>query len=269
MSTFVKSLGTLATTEFTEVFKQNKYPHYTFVFQGNEADCRASGSTLYSKGWDITFNTGSPFTCTADITADVDSNHNQIAYGSGSYITVNWGLHYNATDKELLHVNTNIIPWINNITTSDKVNLEYQLTNGSSSLYTGSFTGGSGSIGAAEVVWTMTQNGAKTIPVLQQIFRQNKVVPSTYIFNVENTNIMKIYSNATLITETGLTSNWYSSMASSGTGTVYTTDDGQSVPCWYGWQKQPPSIDQNGSTVNIQQEWFFGLYFQNESGTPI
>lgn len=41
-----------------------------------------------------------------------------------------------------------------------------------------------------------------------------------------------------------------------------TTDDGQSVILLYGWQKQAPEQDENGSTITITEELWYGLYPQ-------
>jgi hypothetical protein len=202
------SFGTLTTGSRTEVYAVNKYPNITQEVWGNESDVRAAGSTYSADGWNVTFENGQfPFKGTMNVTGEIGSDNKQVPYGSGSIVTVNWKLRYNTTEKEILDCNTDVISWINNITVADKALLKWQIAN-TSSLDTSKFTGGSTSIAAANVVWTMAQNGQKTVPIIQQVLTKTLTVPNTYVASVENTNVNppKIYSNSTMVSETGMPS---------------------------------------------------------------
>lgn len=276
----------------SEKYEINKYPSITRTFVGTKAEVNASGSVYFAKGWQVQYTSGNPWTLTATINQPVDTNDTPVTSSAAS---VNWSLHYVTSEKELLHVGINGLfngsgGWISNITTKDKNSLEYyianppttQSANTASSVVipanidwtttNSAFYGSSGtSISASQVVWAMTKNGAKTVPIIQQVLRMTQVVPSSWGLGTFNSQLNRVYSKASVQSEIGVPSNWYSIMLQDtdpSSGTV-ATDAGVNIPLIYGWLKQAPEQTQNGININIQQEWVYGLYYQNIYGTRI
>ena len=283
------SFGTSSFLTRQATYKYNKPPHYVDTFVGSQTDVYSSGSAYYSFGWQVEYTPGNPWTMTATIDADIGSNNLPITTGS-AYITTNWGFHFNTTEKELLHTTVNGLnngngAWLNNILTQDKNALEYFIANppintstsGVNTPATMSWTtangysGNSTSIAAAQVVWAMTRNGAKTIPIIQPVLRQSIIVPTGYNMTSWVSNLNRVYAKSSVQSENGVPTNFYNLMAQDtdpSSGTVQ-TDTGTNIPLIYGWLKTPPSIDQNGLNITITQDWVYGLYYQNIYGTRI
>lgn len=283
------SFGTSSLASRVATFKYNKPPHYVDTFVGTSASVYYSSSVYYANGWEISIVPGNPYTLTATVDSDVNNNNQPITTGS-SYITTNWSFHFNTSEKELLHASVNglnntYVSWLNNITSKDKNTLEYFIANPPTSgsnppivlpidwtSGTSSFNGSSGtSISASQVVWAMTKNGAKTIPIVQPVVRMTIIVPYGYNLSYFTSNLNRVHYASTVQSQTAMPNNFYNIMAQDtdpGSGTV-TTDTGVNIPLHYGWLKTPPSIDQNGLNITIQQDWVYGLYYQNIYGTVL
>ena len=270
--------GQAGTGSFTADWKHNKYPSYTQLFYGTLAEVNYSGSIYWNKGWDVNIVQGNPCVLTATVNVELQSGGDGITpvTVAGTFVTCNWSFHYNTAEKELLEVNTNVIPWINQIATVDKTRIESLLSNtpsGSIDWGTGSanyFSGStSASVAACQVVYTMLKNGMKTVPIIQPILRQQLVVPNGWDLTTCGSNLERIYAKASVQSEIGVPSNFYAVMPQDSPDINYYTDSGTAIPCLYGWQKQPPTIDQNGTTMTITQEWNYGLWFQNIYGTRL
>ena len=263
MSTF---LGTSGYTTYEVEGQYNKFPTYTNTYVGLATDVDASASAYFAKGWNIktTQGAGDPMKKLVATLQCQTGGDGLTPVSTTSSYKWNWSMHTNIAEKELLYCNTWVIPWINNITTNDKILLESLLINGSGSLNTSGFTGGSASISASQVVWTMALNGQKTAPVTQPIVKMDLVAPYNVDLTVIKQNELRIYAKASVLAEQPtLLSNYYAQMQQPSDPSGLVTDNGSTIPLLYGWQKQPATIDQNGITCHIQQEWWFGLFPQN------
>jgi len=273
-------------------FKQGRPPRYIDTFSGEQAAVDFSASLYYAYGWEVnkTKEDGKPWTMTATIDSDIGSNNQPITTGS-SYVTTNWSFHYNTSEKDLLHcgkngVNITAASWITQISGSDIVALDYYISNPPTTqslnssvtipapitwTAAGGFSTNSTSINASQVVWAMTKNGVKTVPIVQPVLRMTMVVPNTYILTSFTNNLNRVYSKASVNSEIGVPSNYYNCMAQDSdpsSGTVV-TDNNVNLPLIYGWLKMPPTIDENGLQITITQDWVYGLYYQNMYGSRI
>jgi hypothetical protein len=246
----------------------NKYPSYTEMFYGTSASVYTSASVFAELGWTVKVTSGNPWTMEASIQCEIGSDNKTPITGSGNFVTVNWSYHYETTDKELLHVNADVISWINTINQQDKVVLDYNIANPPKDgiFPVASLTTSSTSISASLNVWNLAQTGTRTVPVVTPILRKSMVVPSTYNLSSFNTNLNNIYTLGTLTSSIGVPANWASIMPQQTDPSASATNG---LVCHYGWLKQPPTQDQNGTTINIQQEWRYGLYPQIVFGTTL
>jgi hypothetical protein len=303
-------LGTNGYAPSTEEYIYQQLPTYTRVFNGSESDVRYSGSIYRARGWNVKLEEGSPWKMTATIQSELNGSGSEDITpieSTGSFITVNWSLHYNTFEKNLLEVDNNgissgSISWIRDIDTADKFTLNDLLNNkpqsGSvahsmnlvdaginwsnytSSSYSGDlppfYHSNPTSLFASQVAFTLLNNGVKTVPVIQQVIRQTLTVPSSSVLTYYNNNINRVYSKSSMQAETGVPANWYAVMkqdadpsdvelvGSGGSGLT-----GSNLSLIYGWLKQPPSQDQNGATITIQQDWVYGLWFTALYGSRI
>lgn len=248
-------------------YQINKYPAYTRTYYGDSASVAVSASVYFNNGWTVKVTEGNPWKLEANIQCELGGGINPIT-GTGSYVTVNWSLHYKVTDKEILHVNQDVIPWINQILPQDKVVLDNFLANPpKNGLFpSASFSTNSLSVSSSMVVFNMIISGTKTVPVTTPILRKSMTVPSTFDMSSFNTNVLAVYTKGTLSSNIGIPSNWYAIMPQ-GTDPSSTVTNG--IPYHYGWLKQPPTQDQNGTTITIQQEFEYGLYPQNIYGNSL
>lgn len=301
--------GTNGFNSQTEEYSVNKYPVITKTFQGSESDVRTSGSIFLSKGWNVKLSEGIPWTMTATIQSELDTDGITPITTTGSFETINWSLHYNVVEKNLLEVGNNGLyngttAWIANIDTKDKVTLNDIINNPpksgsaawSGQIYDGGVNWGNSvwlggevfengapfsgsaaaSVTASQVAFTMAQNGVKSVPVVQPVLRMSMVVPSDYNLSTFNTDLMKVYHKSRVQSETGLPSNWYNIMPQeTDPSSLPVAGSGGSgatisaLPLIYGWLKQPPVQDQNGVVINVTQDWVYGLYFQNIYGSRL
>jgi hypothetical protein len=271
-----------------------KPPKYTVVYYGSQTNCNTSGSVYHAKGWDVKYTSGDlgdAYTMTATLNQEVGSDGITPLTTLGSYTTLNFSLHYNNSEKELLFAGVNVIPWINNISTKDKTTLESLIsnppTNATALGYSSTsadfgvnwnntdpnslFTGSSAtSISASQVVWTMANNGFKTVPIIQPVLRMNIVVPAGYNMSTFTSNLLSIYSQATMVSEINLPSNWNSVLPyNSDPSPLTAAGNGASIPLLYGWLKQTPDMNGNGSTITVNQDFIYGCWYQNVYGTRI
>ena len=241
-------------------YKQNKYPvsHQT-CYLDNYADAMYSASVYFNWGWDVDVTEGNPYTLEAVVNAEVGSTSNAIISSTGSYYTVNWSMHYVTPEKELLEVNTNTVAWINQISQQDKATLQNYIANPTGSMgWTGSLQST-----ASLTAYNLMTSGQRTVPIVQPILRQTLVVTNQFVLTGYNTNLLGVYSLSTLTSAIGIPTNWYDVMNLQTYGTV----TNNSIPYNYGWQRQPPTMDQNGVIITITQDYVYGLYPQNIYGT--
>ena len=250
------------------VYQVNKFPQYTNTFYGSSASVAVSASLYYLRGWQVEVESGNPWTMTATLNCEVGGDGITPITGSGTYITINWSYHYKTTEKEILHVNTDVISWINNINQQDKIRLDYLVANPPKDGVVDwtTFTTSSVSVSASVVLWNMLQSGTRTVPVITPILRQTLVVPSTYNMGSFNTNLYNVYTKGTLSSAIGIPTNWYNIMPQ---GTDPSSTATNNIPYHYGWLKNPPTQDQNGTVITIQQDYEYGLYPQNIYGTAL
>jgi hypothetical protein len=287
--------NTLGTNGFriqTWEYPYGKPPKYTVEFTGTQDDCNFSASVYYVHGWDVKMQNGNPWwTLTATINQEVknDGLTPISSSASGSYITVNFSLHNANNQKEILHVGSNIISWIDTIATRDKATLSQLIANPpmSGSFGYSSISGdqginwdffdpqspfylsNSGSIAQCQTVWTMVNNGFKTVPIVETTLRMSAVVPRTNDLSLFNKNINRIYSNTTLNSELGLPSNLYAVLPNNSDPATFVDAGGQPLTLLYGFVKQPPTQTQNGQTITIEQDWIYGLWYQNVFGNRL
>jgi len=265
---FNNNFGTDGYGPQESTYQVNKFPQYTVPYSGPSSSVYHSASIYYNKGWQVKVTQGNPYQMVATLQCELSSDGITPITGTGSYVTVNWGLHYKTTDKDILNVGTNIIPWIGQIETSDRILLANAINsppkNGILDFTT--FSTNSLSVSSSQTIWYMVQSGFKTVPIVTPILRMTLVVPSTYNMTSFNNYIGSNYSVSTLASAIGIPSNW-SSIMPQGTDPNPTGSNG--IPYLYGWLKQPPTQDQNGTTITIQQEWEYGLWPQNIYGTRL
>jgi hypothetical protein len=272
-----------STSSRHEQYYQNKYPHIEQIVVGNEPDVRATASVYWGKGWNIDFQSGNPFMGTFTIDAETDSSNNIIQYGSGSYVTVNWSMHYKPNQKELLYCNAAEIPWIVQLTGSQIASLERDFSNspaafdtGGNMLYPSCLTDGTTPATSQGILWNsasaavyaLHMQGFRTVPISVPILRQEIVVPKTYPLAGYDVYMGRIFSVATLTTNASVPANWAACLGQPNDPTAISSY-GVSIPYLYGWLQQPSTKDGHGSTITVQREWEFGLWPQNVYGTRL
>lgn len=258
----------------TEEYVQNKNPKITQEFCGTEAEVRATSSLLYNYGWDVTIKNGNPWTGEATIQATVSGNSPITGSSTTSSIsatsTPTWTLTSTIGEKELLHCNTKIVPWISQLTDYQKSILEVAISNpptgslydaypnfnSGSSLYGGGYTAG-------DIVWRMARQGFRTVPVLQKILKFSISLPSGSDLTYYGSDELGIYTKSTLLTQVGVPANLYTIMPQDTNPSSGSTDG---IPYYYGWQKQPVDIQRQGNNDVINLEWKYGLWPQNIFG---
>lgn len=276
----ISTLGTSSFTTVTEEYQINKYPKYSVEFQGTEAAVRATGSNYYSKGWNVVYTSGNPFKGVAKLEAEVSGDGVTPITGSGTYVTVNWSIHYKVTEKEILHASVSQIPWLSQLNENQVNILERRFSNPPEAgktlqqaepTFNATFNGStpptfSGSYTAGDVIWNMAQMGFKTIPIVTPVLRISITSNNAVALTGYTTNLYRFYSKSSLASAIGIPSNFTACMPQDSDPSTSTT---RGIPMLYGWLKQPPTIDQNGLNVSIQQEYEYGLYPQNIYGTRL
>jgi hypothetical protein len=251
--------------ESISTFKQNKYPSYTVNYSDNITNVNYSASIYWGKGWDVTITSGNPYTMQASLNVELQSDGITPVTAAGTYVTVNWGLHYNVTQTELLSCTPNILPWITGVTAAEKTIIENKISNPSATGDT-TWTSSLGS-SASQTVYNMYLVGQKTIPVYQQVLTKRSIVPSTYDLTPFITNVGSYYAKSSLASAIGIPTNWQNSMWTAPSDPSSTTT--YNITYYYGWLKQAPTMDQNGSSITINQEWWYGLYPSNTYGSRL
>ena len=273
-------------------FRPNKPPRYEHTLMGDSGSMVASGSAYFNSGWTVEHQPGNPYVIVATIEADINNVTNEPVTTGSSYVTTNWSMTFNVNEKDLLStniygLNNGFGGWINNINTWDKNALEYFIANPpTTSSFIGDVVGtpipiewdewhgfsyNATSISASQVVHAMVKNGCKTLPVVQPVLNMRMTVPNGYSLSTFVNNINRIYSKASVQSENAVPANFYGIMRqdSDPSSTTVVCDNGAGLPLIYGWKKLPPSIEQNGLTINISQFWEYGLWYQNIYGTRI
>src|SRR5580692_830986 len=161
----------------------NKYPKYTFSYAGAFSDVNFSASVYAASGWDVTVTSGNPAVMNAFIQCELNSNGITPISSSGAYNTVNWSMHYEVTEKSILHAGVAYIPWITQLTETQINILEkclsdpptgsllsaYPQFDTATSSLTGNppvtFSSSYGSYTAGDVVCNMAQMGQRDIPI--------------------------------------------------------------------------------------------------------
>lgn len=283
-------IGTFGSGSRQETYEPSKFPSYQKSFFGSESEVRAIAVTYFNLGWKIVLVEGNPWQVTCTISRELSSSDSTTPIDTtGTYATKNFSLRYNIAEKEILHARADGT-WLASINDKDKVALEKLISSppkvtdsdGSDTITdaginwntsdSGSafFNSTSTSVSASQVVWTMTTNGFKTIPIIQPVFHFSMTVSSGFNLTTFNNNISRVYSKATISSETGAGSNWQAIMpADTLTFAAIPCPNGSTIPYIYGWLKQPPSNDQNGATINVSVEWVYGLYPTNIYGTRL
>ncbi len=274
-----------------------KSPHYEDTYIGLSQSLAVIQTDYYNKGWKVEVTPGNPYTLVATVDLPLNSDNSPFTgstpTGSNSSVQTNWFFHSDTATKDLLHVGqrgvlNGVYNWLNDISMHDKNALEYLIANppttasaqgitvpipinwnysDTASPFSGS---NSTSVSAAKVVWAMTKNGQKTIDIKVPVLRMTKTVPLGYNLTLYTGNCETIYYASTLWNVYGIPDSYYYAMrqdSDPASGTV-TTDDGTNLPLHYGWKKNTPEIQQNGSLVNITLDFTYGLYFQNTYGSP-
>lgn len=267
----------------------NKYPKYNVYVNGVYSQVNATASIYAGLGWDVTVTQGNPTAMVATIQSELQSDGMTPISSSGVYNTVNWAMHYDECEKSILHAGVAYVPWITQLTQTQINILEKALsdppTGSLSDLYPqfNTATGSSGmapptfsssylpyTVTAGDVVWNMSLKGIRDIPISQPVLRYSATVGSAFTLTSYTSNLFATYSPSTLVSAWSIPSNW--SAVINAISNLYTnpsTSDTYGIPFYYGWQKKPPTMDQQGSIINIQQEYKFGLYPQNIFGSVL
>lgn len=246
------------------IYQQNKYPQYTKTYYGTSASVAYSASVFYAYGWQVKVTSGNPWVMEANLNLELGSDGITPVTDTGSFVTINWSYHYKTTEKEILHVGNNVISWLNQVTPAERQILENHAANPSATgdvAWTASL-----SSSASMVIWNMMQSGFKTVPVVTPILRKSMTVPSTFNLTSFNSNLNHYYSKANLSTAIGIPTNWYNIMPQDTDPSASFTSG---ITYYYGWLKNPPTQDQNGSTITIQQDFEYGLYPSNIYGSRL
>ena len=251
---------------WSETIALNKPPHYEETYIADLTSATYSGSIYIQKGWTVKLDPGNPAIMHATLDCEVGSDGVTPITSGGVYNTINHGIQPTIVDKEILDCNVNMISWIGQIPIGDKLMLEQHIANPDISGST-SWTGSLQST-ASLVVWNMSLSGQKTIPVVVPTYKYHAVVYQGFNLVPYNTNVLSIYSLATMTTNCNIPTNWYNALncyTQTDPSTAYTNG----IPYHYGWQKKPASQDGNGIQITIDQCYEFGLWPQNVYGTPL
>jgi hypothetical protein len=200
--------------------------------------------------------------------------------GSGTFTTVNWSIHYKTTEKDILHATVSQISWLSQLNENQINILERRFSDpppagqslqGAEPTFNATFSGStpttfSGSYTAGDVIWTMAQMGFKTIPIVTPVLRLSVTSNNAITLTGYTTNMNRVYSKSSLASAIGIPSNFTACMPQDSDPS---TADTKGIVMIYGWLKQPPTIDQNGLNLSIQQEYEYGLYPQNVYGVRL
>lgn len=290
-------IGTSGYGKRTEDYVSGKPPRITQEFFGTEAEVRATSSYFSNYGWNVTIENGNPWTGKASIEGNLNGNVPVTGSSTTSSVdntyTPQWSYHFRTTEKELLHCSSQVVSWLNELTPTQKSILENEIPSpsvtGSGHMdnnigdwvteleekYPNFNTGATGSHNmagyktwgtAGDVVWVMSRQGFRTIPIVQPILSLRVTLPSGSNLSYYSSNINRVYSKTTLGTQLGVPINYLSVMPQDTDPSNTTT---QGVNYIYGWLKQPPSFETQGGNTNLTQEWQYGLYPQNVFNTRI
>lgn len=273
-------IGTGSMTTTTEEYQINKFPKYTVNWAGTEAQVRATGSNYFSHGWNVVYTNGNPWTGVAKLESEVSGDGITPVVDSGSIVTVNWSLHYKTTEKEILHANVQQISWLSQLNENQVNILERRFSDpppagqslqGAEPTFNATWSGStpttfSGSYTAGDVIWNMAQIGFKTIPIITPVLRVSVTANSAATLTAFTGNIYRYYTKSSLATTIGIPTNFSAAMPQD---TDPSSSATKGITCYYGWLKQPPTVDQNGITLSVQQEYEYGLYPSNIYGTRL
>jgi len=255
--------GTNGWGPLVSIFQQNKYPQYKSTFTGNASDVNYSASVYWANGWDVTITQGNPYTMDVSLNVELQSNGITPVTGSATYITKNWSLKYNTCDKEITHCDASI-------NDQDKRQLDYLIANPPTSStavnWAANFSTSSTSLSASQAVYNLYIAGFTKVPISTPVFHLSMIIPSTYDLTAFLTNTYAIYTKATLCSQFGVPSNWQNGMPMGSDPASSTT---YGIQFHYGYLKQPATIDQNGSSAQINQEWIYGLWPANIYGSTL
>jgi len=275
-----------------------KTPDQKVLFTGTAAQCEYSQSIYLMYGWKSTVNyNGDNSVMTSTLKSIIGSDGitpiNPTGSISGSGITVNYSFKVNSSTKDLLHVDSSSIGWINTIDAVDKGTVAKFIANpptldwesyvahglnpGPGSCTAGDqginwsrtdvtsafYNSSAYSINGCQVLWAMLNNGFKDMDVLQPVIRASYVVPSNFQVSIFNNNIGRIYHKTTVKSELGLPDNWFALMRQDTDPVGIPVASGGTIPMIFGWKKLPINPVGNGSVINLDVEYVYGLYYQN------
>lgn len=270
--------GTSSLQSKVEIYKIGELPKVTCTYAGTEADMRATGSAYINCGWKVQYTSGVPFTMVASLDGNLNSDGiTPITASVSGSTTIKWAMHYKTSEKEVLHAKVQTIPWLNQLTAHQIATLETGFNSPPSdgnirsvAVPSGSFNNGaalfSGSYTAGDVVWWMSKAGWKTIPIATPILRMTATINTGSNLTAYSSNIYRYYTKTSLSSAVGVPSNWVAAMPQD---TDPASTDTFNIPMYYGWLKQPPTFDQDGGTITVQQEFEYGLYPQNVFGVRL
>lgn len=265
----INNIGKISNTQWVEEYVVNKYPKYTATFSGTEAQCRTSGSAYFAKGWDVTLSSGNPWNLVCKLENEKGGSDGITPVTASVLPTKNWSLHYKTTEKDLLHTTIQQVSWINQVTNNQITILEtcFSTPPEGGNILTAYPTFNNLATGSAgETVWNMHLMGFKSIPIVQAILRLSMEVNSNYVLTDFTANVNRYYTKTSLATAIGIPTNFKDAMPQDTDPASGTT---HGITCYYGWLKQPPTIDQDGSNIKMQQEWEYGLWPSNIYGVRL
>lgn len=276
------TFGTNGFGKSTFDWELGKAPQYSQEYQSTgSADIYASASVYYEKGWKVhgEFDAGT-YKMVATLNNELSGDNITPISGSGSFVTIEYGMRFNPTEKDILHVSNTTVGWLSQITDKDKTTLDNFIQNPpitgsinwSSTDPNGPFSGSSSSsISASQEIWTMTRNGFKTVPIVAPVLRATLTVPRNYDMTNVYANVFRIYHKNTVSGEiyTPDFTPWFNIMAQDTDPAPFPCDNGGTIPYLYGWRKEPPNADKNGQVITIQMEWTYGLWPQAIFGTRL
>ena len=269
--TFATSIGSNGWGPMVSTFVQNKYPKYQKTYYAtSSADINTSASVYWTKGWNVTITEGTPYKMDVELNVELSGDGITPVSATGSYVTKNWAYKYNVNDKEIWHCSSDVIPWINQITDADKHQIDYIVANppATSSVvnFTSSFSGGTTSISASQVVLNMFNAGFTKVPIKQPVLHLRLQVPAAFNMSSLYSYDGYVITKGTLSGLVGIPSNYLAIMPQ---GTDPSPTSSYNIPMHYGWWQQPTTNDMNGSVITIDMEWHYGLYPQNIYGVSL